>query len=173
MEHDEPAIRYTHDLEAGVAKNVRKLRESRGLSQQQLGQDLSSFGVGMHQTTVAKLEAGSKPLRLNEVAAIAAYFEVPIESLWKWSVLEQLEDEGLLTTIALTKADLANAREESARAQAAQDEAAQASKAAGEKEHEAANDRRVAILRQKELAERLADLEQRRDRDARSEKGVE
>jgi hypothetical protein len=36
----------------------------------------------MHQTTVAKLEAGAKPLRLNEVAAIAAYFDVPVESLW-------------------------------------------------------------------------------------------
>ena len=71
------------DLEAAVAKNVRRLRESRGVSQQQLGSDLSRNGFGMHQVTVAQLEAGAKPLRLNEVAAIAAYFVVPVESLWQ------------------------------------------------------------------------------------------
>ena len=84
MEHDEDGVaKWPIDLEEAVGRNVRRLRESRGLSQQRLGTDLLSLGVGMHQTTVAKLEAGSKPLRLNEVAAIAAYFEVPIESLWE------------------------------------------------------------------------------------------
>jgi len=70
------------DLKATVAENVRSLREGRGISQQQLGSDLFIYGFGMRQTTVAKLEAGAKPLRLNEVAAIAAYFDVPVESLW-------------------------------------------------------------------------------------------
>jgi hypothetical protein len=51
------------------------------MDQQQLGSDLYLHGFGMHQTTVAKLEAGAKPLRLNEVAAIGAYFGVPVESL--------------------------------------------------------------------------------------------
>ena len=75
--------RWPIDLEAAVAKNVRRLRESRGVSQQQLGSDLSRNGFGMHQVTIAQLEAGAKPLRLNEVAAIAAYFDVPVESLWQ------------------------------------------------------------------------------------------
>jgi len=82
MERDEPAeARWSVDLEATVAKNVCLLRESRGISQQQLGADL--FNLGMHQEAVARLEAGTKPLRLNEVAAIALYFEVPIEFLWR------------------------------------------------------------------------------------------
>jgi transcriptional regulator with XRE-family HTH domain len=84
MDRDEQAdVRWPVDLEAAVADNVRELREGRGISQQQLGSDLFSHGFGMSRTTVAELEAGVKPLRLNEVAAIAAYFEVPVESLWQ------------------------------------------------------------------------------------------
>jgi len=84
MDRDEQAgTQWPIDLEVTVAKNVRWLREGRGISQQQLGSDLSRNGFGMHQVTVAQLEAGVKPLRLNEVAAIAAYFEVPVESLWQ------------------------------------------------------------------------------------------
>lgn len=71
------------DREAAVAKNVRLLRASRGVSQRQLGSGLLRYGFGMRQSTVAKLEAGTKPLRLNEVAAIAAFFDVSIESLWQ------------------------------------------------------------------------------------------
>jgi transcriptional regulator with XRE-family HTH domain len=92
MEHEEYGeARWPIDLEATVGKNVRRLREGRDLSQQQLGADLALLGIGMHQTTVAKLEAGSKPLRLNEVAAIAAYFEVPIE--WLWETTTEMLDE--------------------------------------------------------------------------------
>ncbi|HYO18168.1 MAG TPA: helix-turn-helix transcriptional regulator [Dermatophilaceae bacterium] len=84
MDRDEQAeARWPIDLEEVVAKNVRWLRESRGLSQQELGSDLALHGFGMHYTTVAQLEVGARPLRLNEVAAIAALFEVPIESLWE------------------------------------------------------------------------------------------
>jgi transcriptional regulator with XRE-family HTH domain len=84
MQRDEPAgARWPIDLEATVAKNVRWLRESHGLSQQQLGSDLALHGFGMHYTTVAQVEVGARPLRLNEVAALAALFQVPIESLWQ------------------------------------------------------------------------------------------
>ena len=84
MDRDEQAdVRWPVDLEAAVANNVRELREGRGISQQQLGSDLFPRCFWMNRTTVAELEAGVKPLRLNEVAAIAAYFEVPVESLWQ------------------------------------------------------------------------------------------
>lgn len=84
MDRDEQAAaRWPIDLEAVVAKNLRRLRESHGLSQEQLGSDLALHGFGMHYTTVAQLEVGARPLRLNEVAALAALFQVPIESLWQ------------------------------------------------------------------------------------------
>lgn len=44
--------------------------------------------------TVAQFEAGVKPLRLNEVAAIAAYFELPIEALWRQAGDEILSRTG-------------------------------------------------------------------------------
>ncbi|MEP7194419.1 MAG: helix-turn-helix transcriptional regulator [Actinomycetota bacterium] len=90
--------RWPIDLEVTVAKNIRWLREGRGITQQQLGSDLSLSGFGMHQMTVAQLEAGVKPLRLNEVAAIAAYFELPVEALWRQGgdgVLSITVDDGL------------------------------------------------------------------------------
>jgi transcriptional regulator with XRE-family HTH domain len=84
MDRDEQAeARWPIDLEATVAKNLRRLRESHGLSQEQLGSDLALHGFGMHYTTVAQVEVGARPLRLNEVAALAALFQVPIESLWQ------------------------------------------------------------------------------------------
>jgi transcriptional regulator with XRE-family HTH domain len=75
--------RWSNDLEATVAKNVWRLRESRAISQEQLASDLFGPGAEMRHSSVSRLEAGEKPLRLNEVAAIAAYFEVPMESLWQ------------------------------------------------------------------------------------------
>lgn len=83
MDPEGQAARWRIDLEATVARNVRWLREGRGLSQQKLGLDLGLHGFGMHATTVAELELGARPLRLNEVAAIAAYFGLPIEALWQ------------------------------------------------------------------------------------------
>ena len=71
------------DLEAVVARNVRLLREGGDISRHQLGADLVLHGCGMSEAAVAQMEAGSRPLRLNEVAAIAAYFVVPVESLWQ------------------------------------------------------------------------------------------
>jgi transcriptional regulator with XRE-family HTH domain len=95
MDRDEQAeARWPVDLEATVAKNLRWLRESRGLSQEQLGSDLALHGFGMHYTTVAQVEFGARPLRLNEVAALAALFQVPIESLWQERAETPDEREG-------------------------------------------------------------------------------
>jgi transcriptional regulator with XRE-family HTH domain len=84
MKNDERVeARWSVDLEATVAKNVCWLRENRGISRKQFGSDLLHHGFGMDEVTVLELESGEKPLRLNEIAVIAAYFEVPIQSLWR------------------------------------------------------------------------------------------
>jgi transcriptional regulator with XRE-family HTH domain len=92
-----PAAGWRVDLEATVASNVRRLRQGLGLSPQQLGSDLFGYGAGMSPMAVSELEAGTRPLRLNEVAAIAAYFDVPVESLWQGGaeVLRRVLDEHL------------------------------------------------------------------------------
>lgn len=80
---EEGTPRWEFDLEAVIGGNIRRLREARGLSQRQLCVELVLHGLSWHQTTLSKVEAGDKPLRLNEAAAIASYFDVPVESLWE------------------------------------------------------------------------------------------
>jgi transcriptional regulator with XRE-family HTH domain len=112
MQPDEQVeARWPIDLEATVAKNVRLLRESHGLSQQQLGSDLALHGFGMHYTTVAQVEVGARPLRLNEVAAIAALFQVPIESLWQKGAETSNEDEMAVEDERLAAAQAADAEQ--------------------------------------------------------------
>jgi len=98
------------DLEAVVARNVRLLREGRGISRQQLGADLVLHGCGMSEATVALMEAGSRQLRLNEVAAIAAYFVVPVESLWQPGG-EILREHERVFLLGAAQADEAEQRE--------------------------------------------------------------
>lgn len=158
MENDEAGeARWAIDLEVIVAKNVRRLREGHGLSQQQLGNDLIPLGVGMHQTTVAKLEAGAKPLRLNEVAAIAAYFEVPIESLWE-------ESGGILNVneVAELRRQSLVAEGVAAKAHSMLAEAVEQVTMASAIAAQAGEDQRKAEVRQRVIAARLAELEQRR-----------
>ncbi len=105
MNRDEqPEVRWPVNLEAAVARNVCHLRQGRGISQQQLGSDLFVHGFGMNRATVAELESGAKALRLNEVAAIAAYFGVPVESLWQ-------EDAEILSRIVDRRLGAAQAAE--------------------------------------------------------------
>ncbi len=75
--------RWAVDLEAVVARRVRRLREEFGLTQAEFGRRLANHGPGMQQTTVARLEAGARPIRLNEVAAMAHVFDVHPSALWR------------------------------------------------------------------------------------------
>ena len=43
---------------------------------------MAAHGFEMHQTTVAKLEGGQRPIRLNEVQALADVFGVPIGEMF-------------------------------------------------------------------------------------------
>ena len=154
MENDrEGEVRRPIDLEATVAKNVRWLREVRGLSQQQLGADL-----GMHQTTVAKLEAGSKPLRLNEIATIAAYFEVPPASLWEESMAILRE-----RSIAVVLAEISEVVATMEAANVVIIELVRKAQLASELANKVEDDRREAMMRQRIAAARFGELNQRRD----------
>lgn len=56
---------------------VRDWRKARGWSQDDLASELNDLGFEMHQTTVAKIERGARPLRVSEAVAIAHIFGVP------------------------------------------------------------------------------------------------
>ena len=67
--------------ETRAGQRVRELRQERGWSQTDLARRLGAYGFDLTQTTVAKLERGARPIRLNEVAALADIFGVPVSDL--------------------------------------------------------------------------------------------
>src|ERR1035437_664589 len=69
------------DVEAAIGQRVRVHREKRGWSQAHLGKLLADFGAPMNQPMIYKLEHGSRPLRVNEVQALAFAFDVTMDDL--------------------------------------------------------------------------------------------
>lgn len=63
--------------EEKLAQELRALRSQRGWSQQDLARHMSDeYGLRWHQTTIAKIEAGQRPIGLNEAAALADVFQI-------------------------------------------------------------------------------------------------
>ncbi|WP_024801179.1 helix-turn-helix domain-containing protein [Nocardia sp. BMG51109] len=63
--------------EKNYGAQVRGWRRARGWSQDDLADKLNDLGFEMHQTTVAKIERGIRPLRVAEAVALAQIFGVP------------------------------------------------------------------------------------------------
>jgi transcriptional regulator with XRE-family HTH domain len=76
-----------------LCQKVQQLRAERGWSQAELAKRLSEIGFEMHQTTVAKLEAGKRPLRVAETFALAQVFGLPPLAMFRMPV--QGEDYGM------------------------------------------------------------------------------
>jgi len=81
-------------------RQIRLLRQGRGWSQQDVAVRMKPFGYSWSQATVTRLEAATRPIRLNEVFDLAMLFEVPpgqfLESSgqdFEWDDLEALERE--------------------------------------------------------------------------------
>jgi transcriptional regulator with XRE-family HTH domain len=63
-------------------QRLRALREERGMSQQTLVALLGERGItSWHQTTVGKVEVGTRPVRLAEALAVAAVFDMTVDEL--------------------------------------------------------------------------------------------
>lgn len=83
-----------------VARQVRLLRQERGWSQQEIAEKMRSYGYQWSQATVTRLESASRPIRLNELADLAALFGIPVTQFlessgpnFEWDDLEALERE--------------------------------------------------------------------------------
>lgn len=75
-------VRMGNDWEQLFGARVKDLRQAQGWSQEELARRMTVAGYSMHQTTIAKLEGGSRPTNVAEVAALAAIFNMPIEALF-------------------------------------------------------------------------------------------
>lgn len=63
-------------------KKARKARQQRGWSQADLAKRLTDMGIdSMYATTVAKIEAGDREIKLDEAAAMADLFDMSLDEL--------------------------------------------------------------------------------------------
>src|SRR5689334_14637275 len=92
------ATAQTPTPEQLVGRQVRLLRQARGWSQQDVAERMRPYGHQWSQATVTRLEAATRPIRLNEVADLAALFGIPVAQFlespdFEWEDLEALELE--------------------------------------------------------------------------------
>lgn len=70
--------------EEWFAANLRAVRESKGLSQTWLADEMSGRGWPWRQQTVARIENGQRTVRLGEAKTVADILRVPLDRL-TWS----------------------------------------------------------------------------------------
>lgn len=116
---------------------LRLLRQGRGWSQQEVAARMKRFGYNWQQSTVGKIEAAQRPLRVNELADLAIIFDIPVTQLLEPQLLLGDEDD-----LRALEAEIARLEEEQKRL---------------ERELEVAQDaRRVADFREHEVGSELA-----------------
>lgn len=59
---------------------LRSARKETRLTQQKLADALNAEGFPFHQTTVAKIEAGTRPILLDEAAAVVRLFGTTLDA---------------------------------------------------------------------------------------------
>jgi transcriptional regulator with XRE-family HTH domain len=69
--------RIPREGEALVAHNLRILRKTRRLSQEDVAERMGKLGFKLHQTQIAKIENGNRPIRFDEVLGLAKALGVP------------------------------------------------------------------------------------------------
>lgn len=86
-EREEPAssrlgLDFAAAVDANIGRNLRSARERAGMSQTELARQVTDLGlIGVHQTTIARIEAGKRSLRAAEALAFGRVLETSIEYL--------------------------------------------------------------------------------------------
>jgi transcriptional regulator with XRE-family HTH domain len=88
-----------------LARRLREAREAKRWTQQQLADALDGVGVAMDRTTVAKIEKGLRPVRVEELVAIAATLDVAPVHLFL-----PIDGAGPVSLAPTLKVELARAR---------------------------------------------------------------
>lgn len=76
-----------------VARNVRTVRQMRGLSLDALSQELEAFGHHLSPTTLSKIENGGRGIDVDDLVALALTLHVPPARL--------LADPGMLDDVEI------------------------------------------------------------------------
>lgn len=84
------------------ARRLRALREVAQLTQRQLADQMTVAGYRMHQTTIAKIEAGDRPVVIGEAVCFASIIGVDLADLVKEPVpVEPVDDAELAKAMEL------------------------------------------------------------------------
>src|ERR1700730_14260039 len=81
VENEQLAGTSRPDPEVQAGRALRRLRLSKGWSQEEVARRMRSYGYDFHQTMIAKIEAAQRPLRVRELADFAALYGVEVQDL--------------------------------------------------------------------------------------------
>lgn len=96
------------DAESAFGRLVRSTRNARGWTLDQLRRRvLDGFGIDLSKTAMARLEQGNRPIRLNEVAAIARVLEIDLFAFGTTPLKPRTEDQIMSRAIEAAEAQLA------------------------------------------------------------------
>ena len=70
------------DAEKLAGRNLRALRTARHWPLREVAERMKAYGYTWHQTVVAKIETGQRPLRLNEAVDLADLYAVSLADLF-------------------------------------------------------------------------------------------
>jgi transcriptional regulator with XRE-family HTH domain len=78
-----PDMGLREQMDSYFGERVRKEREQRRWSQEELAKRMTDKGIPVYASTIAKIESEKKPrpARLGEAVVIAELFEVPVSAL--------------------------------------------------------------------------------------------
>src|ERR1700730_8509472 len=81
VENEQLAGTSRPDPEVQAGRALRRLRLSKGWSQEEVARRMRSYGYDFHQTMIAKIEAAQRPLRVRELVDFAALYGVEVHEL--------------------------------------------------------------------------------------------
>ncbi|MEK4384218.1 helix-turn-helix transcriptional regulator [Aeribacillus sp. FSL K6-2848] len=81
-------VSLSNDIRILFGKNVRKIRISMGISQEEL-----AFRCGLHRTYISDIERGTRNVSLENIERIAHALNVPPKDLFDFSSIEPKDDQ--------------------------------------------------------------------------------
>src|SRR5260370_9577239 len=91
-EPDGPGLRQERpDAEKLAGQHLRMLRQGRGRSQREVAERMKPYAYHWQQATAQRIQAAPRPLRLNEMAALATLFGVRLGHLLAPPPLQPLQ----------------------------------------------------------------------------------
>lgn len=70
-----------NEYEKKIGKNIRELRESRKMTQEQLSAKLQLLGCDITRSALAKIEVGQRHIYIDEIKLIKEILDVPYDKL--------------------------------------------------------------------------------------------